>query len=113
MIKRTGEEIDKLVERYLSLSQRIKGLQQTQKRIQAELADEMQAREVREIVTVVGKVQEITRAASVSFPAVHVLNLAQVWEESEDAILKQCGSLLMNVRQERPASTYVRVTPVR
>ena len=110
MIKRTGQELDTLVREYLRLSGSIERKKRLQKHIKDQLEDEMQAREVEEIVSICGNVTRITRSASVSFPAKHVLNLAEVWQESTDPILKQCGSLLMNQKQERPASTYVRIT---
>ncbi len=104
------EAIVSAIAEYLNLGDMIAHLKGRQDEIKAELQREMDTLETDQVDTAAGTARVITRAASVSFPAAPVYGLAKVWVASSDPILNQCGELLMTHKQDRPASSYVRIT---
>lgn len=110
MSESINEAIVSAISEYLNLGDMIAHLKARQDEIKAELQREMDALETDQVDTATGTARVITRAASVSFPSLQVYGLAKVWVASSDPILSQCGELLMTHKQDRPASTYVRIS---
>jgi hypothetical protein len=68
------------------------------------------------IVEAVGKWQDgdgyarmVERKASVSYSSSAVENLASAWCNSDDPVMKSCGEMLRQYRQEKPGSSYLQV----
>lgn len=110
MILRSPELIDAFIEEYLTLNAAVKSARTRQDEIKLALKSHLIRREVDEIVSYLGTVKRIHVDKSVSFPGASVFDLASVWHVSKDAIFQQCGSLLMNLANFRPARDYLRIT---
>jgi len=72
--------------------------------------------ELEPIVEAVGKWQDsdgyarvIVRKPSVSYSSSAVENLANAWCNSGDPVMKSCGEMLKEYRQEKPGSSYLQV----
>lgn len=110
MITPTGEQRDNMIKEYLRLARDINSAKGRQDDIKLTLQADMVRREVEEILSYRGTVKRIAVAKSVSFPGSRVLDLAKVWDDNPDPLLQQCGRLLMNLANIRPARHYLRIT---
>lgn len=56
-----------------------------------------------------GYARTVIRSASVSYNNANVDRLAVTWSESDDPIMQSCGAMLLDLRKEKAAFSYLQV----
>lgn len=56
-----------------------------------------------------GYARMVERSASVSYNNANVDRLAVTWSESSDPIMQSCGTMLLDLRKEKAAFSYLQV----